>query len=114
VKDSKFVIFKEEYDHFSREYLFRRRKAVDSLKSILEEKDTDSWPLLYSYLCEYISILYRFEDMLDTLPLSSQWDEENSCWTMYEQTASLLIQLITAESLTRESLSRYNLSFLLH
>ena len=114
MKESSYVIFKEEYDHFTREYLFRRRRAIDLLKSILEEKDTDNWPLLYSYLCEYVSILYRFEEILDTIPLSSKWDQENNCWAMDEQVGVNLIHLIGAEAFCRGALNQQNLSFLLH
>jgi len=114
VKESSYVIFKEEYDHFSQEYLFRRRRAIDLLKSTLEEKDTDNWPLLYSYLCEYVSILYRFEEILDNIPLSSNWDQENNCWAMHEQVGVNLIHLISAESFCRGALNQQNLSFLLH
>ena len=114
VKESGYVIFKKEYDHFEREYLFRRRRAVDVLKSLLKEKDTDNWQVLYSYLCEYIAVLYRFEEMLDDIPLSSRWNSEQECWEMHEQIAVNLMHLVSAESSCRHILNNHSLSFLSH
>ena len=109
-----YVLYKQEYDDFITNILTRRRIVNDVLNYSLLIKQLDEWTAFYAALCEYVSILFRFEEVLERVTLRGDWDEKEKRWFLDQETAGLVAIFATSEVSCRHELSSHNLSFLLH
>ena len=60
-----YVLYRQEYDDFITNILTRRYLVNDILNYSLLVKQLDEWTSFYAVLCEYVSILFRFEEVLE-------------------------------------------------
>jgi hypothetical protein len=109
-----YVLSKKEYNDFMTDILFRRRLASEILNYSLIVKVFDEWEAFYASLCEYIAILYRFEQVLEKVTLVGDWDEKNQRWFVDKLTAGTVAVFATSEISCRHELLVHNISFLLH
>lgn len=109
-----YVLYKQEYDDFITNILTRRHLANDTLNYSLLIKQLEEWTSFYAVLCEYIGILFRFEEVLERAAFLGDWDKEEKRWFLDQETAGLVAIFATSESACRYELSNHNLSFLLH
>jgi hypothetical protein len=114
MKKSLYILHKKEFDDFMDIVLFNRRIAHEMLNHFLVVKQPDDWSSLYAALCEYIAIAYRFQELLETLPLDDGWSEEEQCWYLEEATAASVGIFATSEISCRHELSNHNISLFLH
>ncbi|QDP51491.1 MAG: hypothetical protein GOVbin630_189 [Prokaryotic dsDNA virus sp.] len=110
----KFAIYKEEYEEHMRNILFKRQLAHEYLNHFSVVRQMDEWVSFYGCLCEYIGVLYHFENALEKITLTADWDEEKQYWLMGEKSASGLMLYLTNEILCRQDLLNYNVSFSRH
>ena len=109
-----FALYKYEYDDHIRDVFFKRRIAHEYLNHFLVIREPDNWVAFYGYLCEYIGILYHFEEALEKIRLTADWDEEKEYWLMDEKLATALMMFLTCEMICREDLLQQNVSFSKH
>jgi len=113
-KSTAFALYKEEYEIYLKAVLIRRRLAHEHLNHFLVVRQPDEWVTFYGYLCEYIGILFHFEETLEKITLTAEWDEEKKYWLMDEKLAAELMVFFTSEMVCREDLLGHNISFLCH
>ena len=113
-KKTLYVLYKYEYDNHLNEIFYKRRFAHELLNHFLVIRATDEWITFYAYLCEYIGILFHFEETLERIMLSAEWNEEKEYWLMDEKIASTLMIFVATEMSCRSDLLSYNVSFYKH
>jgi len=109
-----YVLSKKEYNEFMNDIFYRRRLANETLNHSLVIKPFDEWEAFYASLCEYIAILYRFEQVLEKVTLAGDWDEKSQRWFVDKLTAGTVAIFATSEISCRQELLIHNISFLLH
>jgi hypothetical protein len=109
-----YVLYKQEYDDFITNILTRRHLVNDILNYSLLVKQLDEWTSFYAVLCEYVSILFRFEEVLERAAFLGDWDKKEKRWFLDQETAGLVAIFATSEVSCRHELSNHNLSLLLH
>ena len=109
-----FAFFKSEYTQYINELWIKRRMAHEYLNHFLVTRHPDEWVSFYGSLCEYVGILYHFEEALETITLRSDWDEEKQQWLMDESLATAFMLLTTSEMMCRDDLLSHNVSLHLH
>jgi hypothetical protein len=113
-KETLYFLYKHEYDDFMDTVLFNKRLAYNVLNQSLITKEIDEWGSFYASLCEYIAIAYRFEELLDTISLSGEWNEKEQGWYLEEKHASSVGIFAISEISSRQELLIHNVSLLLH
>ena len=113
-KKTHYVLYKFEYDDFVSSILERRSLVSAVLNTSLITKDPNEWITFYANLCEYIAILYHFEDTLEKVKVIGDWDDTNQRWFIDQATASSVVIFATSEISCRHELINYNVSLLLH
>jgi len=113
-KKTLFALFKSEYQTYTDNILTKRRMAHEYLNHFLVIRQPDEWVPFYGHLCEYIGILYHFEEALEKITLEAHWEEEKQQWLIEEPAATALIMLLTSELMCRDDLLSHNVSFLKH
>jgi hypothetical protein len=109
-----FALLKDERDAYLRELWAKRRMAHEYLNHFLVIRRPDEWVSFYGTLCEYIGILYHYEEALEKIILRADWDEKNQQWLMDEKLATAFMLLTTSEMMCREDLLFRNVSLGLH
>ena len=113
-KKTLYVLYKHEYNEFTNNILDRRRLISATLNHSLIIKDPNEWVTFYANLCEYIAILYHFEETLEKVKLMGDWDEKNQRWFVDQTTAGSVAIFATSEISCRHELLNCNISLLLH
>lgn len=113
MKETIFALKEIERKRYLDEILYRRRRAIEFIED-LYKKEPEEWLAKFSYLCEYISIVFHFETMLEDLPSSATWDEENKHWLIEEIVASKMILYVNSAEICKDELLNHGLSFSLH
>ena len=109
-----YALKKAEQEYYLQDLLSKREKVFFTLQESFKEKDVQEWMTFYSLLCEFISILYHFENMLEELELTCDWDEDNKQWIMDPQRAMKISVYIISERTCYRELLFHNTSFSLH
>jgi len=113
MKESLFAMRESERVSYLDQALYKRRRAIEVVKDLCADEPED-WLAKFSYLCEYISIFFHFETILENLPRTATWDEEKNYWLMDELLASKMVLYIQSVEICHEELVNHNLSFSLH
>ena len=113
-KETHYVLYKFEHDDFVSNILERRSLVSAVLNTSLITKDPNEWITFYDNLCEYIAILYHFEDTLEKVKVVGDWDDTNQRWFIDQATAASVVIFTTSEISCRHELVNYNVSLLLH
>jgi hypothetical protein len=114
VKKFIFAFPKEDYERYSALIYTRRTRVISEIEELLKEKDPNEWFSLFSLLCEYVSVLYHFENALEEVPLRGEWDDDKNYWLLKEQFASRMAIYISSEEISRSHLLSHNISFVSH
>lgn len=113
-KPTTFALFKHEYEKYLKDILSRRSLACECLNHFLVIRQPAEWVAFYGHLCEYIGILFHFEETLEKISLSAEWDEEKKYWLMDEKLTSAFMVFFTSEMICRQDLLNHNVSFSKH
>mgnify|MGYP006416821871 CR=1 FL=1 len=114
MKETLFAFTEIERKTYTDQIYNRRAHAINYLKQFLEEKDPNEWLSTFSYLAEYISILFQFENLLEKVPLKADWNEESDCWLMDEKFGLSLVLHIRSLVTCHDELLAHNISFSSH
>ena len=109
-----FVLTRKEYNQYMTEILSRRRIANEYLSHFLVVKQLDEWTSFYALLCEYIAILFRFEEILERATLVGTWSEEQKGWLLENKLATSAVLFASTEISCRHQLLDYNVSLSSH
>ena len=113
-KQTLYALSKKEYNDYINNIFCRRRSAYELLNDSLKDKDPDNWVSFYAVLCEYISVLYRFEEALERAALIGDWNEEKQYWLLDQETAGFIAIFATSKLSCQYDLLGYNVSLSLH
>tara|TARA_R100000152_G_C6765745_1_gene190590 strand:- start:1288 stop:1641 length:354 start_codon:yes stop_codon:yes gene_type:complete len=113
-KPTAFALYKEEYDIYLTDVLNKRRLAHEYLNHFLVTRQPDEWSTFYGYLCEYIGILFHFEETLERITLTAEWDEKEKYWLMDETLTAAFMMFYSTEMVCRQDLLNLNVSFSSH
>ena len=113
MKETIFALKETERKRYLSDILSKRRLVIEAIKDLYEE-DPEEWLAKYSYLCEYVSIVFHFEMILEELPRTATWDEEKKYWLMEELLASKMILYVNSAEICKNELLNHGLSFSLH
>ena len=109
-----YALKREEYDDYINQIFQNRSCALEYFYTFLKEKDPEVHLSPFSYLCEYFSILYQFENLLEDVTLASAWDASHERWIVDEAMAlSVVVHVHALHTCTNELLN-HNISFSLH
>ena len=109
-----YALSEKEYGAYINNIFLRRRLAHELLNHSLVIKEPDEWTSFYAVLCEYIAVLFRFEELLEKAILTGDWKKESNHWLLDEAMASTIILFHTSELACRDELLIHNVSLLLH
>lgn len=109
-----YALHQEEYDNYLNEIFDNRSHAFEFLFDFLKDKDPEHHISTFSYLCEYFSILYQFENLLEDIALGATWDETNVRWMVEEHVALTVIVHVHALHTCKQELLNHNISFSIH
>lgn len=109
-----YALQREEYDDYINQIYQNRSNAFEVLFDFLKEKDPEEYIATFSFLSEYFSILYQFENLLETAVGSGKWDSSNDRWFLDDQMAlSVVVHIHSLHTCTQELLN-HNISFSIH
>jgi len=109
-----YALKREEYEGYITQIFQNRSCALDYLYTFLKDKDPEVYLTTFSYLCEYFSILYQFENLLEDVTVASTWDASHERWIVEEAMAlSMVVHVHALHTCTKELLN-HNISFSLH
>jgi len=109
-----YALHRDEYQTYLNDIFQNRSHAFEFLFDFLNEKDPQEYISTFSYLAEYFSILYQFENLLEDVTVGTQWDEPNSRWIMDEHAALTVVVHVRALHICHQELLNHNISFSIH
>ena len=109
-----YALRESEIIQYRNDIYVRRRIAIDHLKRFQAEKDPEEWVTVYSVLCEFIGMLWHFENILEEATLRSEWDEENKYWIVEDTLATRLLVYTQSILICKEELLSHGISFSVH
>jgi hypothetical protein len=109
-----FAISYKDLDFYSEIVFERKDRVTEAIKELIDTKDTHDWYGLFSLLCEYQSVLFHFENVLESITLSGDVDVENKRWLIDKEVATKLSVYVASENICRQELNYHNLSFSSH
>ena len=109
-----FAVPYKDFDYYADIVNQRRDRVTEAIKEMIASQDVSEWYTLFALLCEYQSVLYHFENVLESITLGGEVDLENNRWLIDKDVASKLRVYFASEAICRRELSQYNLSFSSH
>jgi aromatic ring hydroxylase len=114
VKKVVYALHKTEYDDYLKQIIQNRTHAFEYFYDFLKENDPEEHLSTFSYLAEYFSILWQFEDLLEKVTLQSEWDELHQRWIVDSEVAlKVVVHFHSLRTCQRELLA-HNISFAIH
>jgi len=109
-----YALHKKEYKEYLNRIHRERECAFDYFFTFLKEKDPREHLSPFSYLSEYFSILYHFENLLENIVLGSDWEETYERWIVDESMALKVVVHVHSLHTCRQELLHHNISLSIH